>query len=251
MPSVSADLSPLQRDLLLGIVALGLVTAPFWIGVFGFGDPIYTYERAEVAIDGETLEYEADPSSPFGPVSISDEIACSADWIHQIRTCALEAHLAENGTVATGIRTSNPEDFRPPVREYLYVIVDGTIYEATYTGGDAGRTVYLDLERADPDAVLEHVSIAADRSFVPEAAREAAETGEAETRSEIDVPQAPIETDDGRYYRVYPAGQTRPPWTGELIESLARIGGPIAGLLLFYHLSQRITYVNSVKRENQ
>ena len=245
MPSKSepATLSLLYRDLLIAAVAVGLVATPLWIGAFGFGDPIYTYERSEVASVGENVVYKDKPSSPYGPVAISDEIACSAAWI-QIRTCAFEAYLLENDPVETGFRSSDPENFSPPFGGYRYVSIDGTIYEAAYTGADDGRTIYLDLEPADPDEALERVSIPADRPDVPEAVREAAETGKAETRSELDVPQTPIATDDGSYYRVYQAGLAQPSSTDEQIESLARIGGPIAGLLLFfYHLSVRYTYV--------
>lgn len=248
MSADSTGLRPLHRDLFLGIVAVGLVTAPFWIGVFGFGDPIYTYERAGVATDGETVAYEDEPSSPFGPVPISDEIACSADWI-QVRTCAFEAQLVENETVPTHIRTGNPEHTSLPFEEYEYVRVDETLYEAAYTDGDEDGRVYLDLERTDPDAALEDVSIAADRSTVPEAVRKAAETGETVTRTEISVPQTPVETADGRYYRVYRAGSTHPSWLENALVALARFGGPIAGAALFYHLSQRVTYVDSVKRD--
>lgn len=248
MPSVSAGFSPLQRDLLIAIVAVGLVTSPLWIGVMGFGDRIHTYERSEVVTDGESVVYEDEPSSPFGPVAISDEIACSAAWI-QVRTCAFEAQLVENETVPTHIRTGNPEHTSLPFKEYEYVRVDETLYEAAYTDGDDEGRVYLDLERADPDAALEDVAIAADRSTVPEAVREAVETGEAVTRTEIDVPQTPVETADGRYYRVYRAGSTHPSWLENALVTLARFGGPIAGAALFYHLSQRLTYVDSVKRD--
>lgn len=249
MPSVLASLSPLQRDVLIGIVAVGLVTGPFWIGVFGFGDEIHTYERAEVATDGENVVYE-ERSSPFGPVPISDDIACSADWV-QIRTCTFEAQIVENEPVLTQIRTENPEHTTLPFEEYEYVRVDDTLYETVYTDGDDEGRVYLDLERVDPEAALEHVSIAAERRTVPEAVREAAETGEVETRTEIDVPQTPIKTDDGRYYRVYRDGSMQPSWVENALVTLVRFGGPIAGLALFYHLSRRVTYVDSVKRDNR
>lgn len=251
MPSVSTRVSPLQRDLLLAVVAVGLVAGPVWIGVLGFGDPMYTYERSAVVTDGETVAYEDDPSFTYGPVPISDEIACSTDWT-QIRTCAFESQLVENEPVPTTIRTGNPERSSLPFgEEYGYISVDETLYEATYTDGEEEGRIYLDLERADPDAALEDVSIAADRDTVPDAVREAAETGEAETRTEIDVPQTPIEVADGRYYRVYRTGATQPSALEELLVTLARFGGPIAGALLFYRLSRRITYVDDVKRETR
>lgn len=252
MPSVSTSLSPLQRDLVVGAVAVVLVATPFWIGSFGLDEPVTTYERAAITTDDETLEYEERAVSPFGPVPISEDIACSAGTIDEIRTCSLEAQLTGNDTVSTDIRTSS-DTFSPFSEEYQYVRVDGAVYEAIYPTGDGPNSttnsVAIGLEQADPDAVLEDISIAADRSDIPDVVREAVESGEAETRGSVDLPQSPIETDDGEYYRVYQVGLKQPSQTDETIESLARFGGPIVGLLILYSLSHRLTYVDGVKRE--
>ncbi|SDR26847.1 hypothetical protein [Natronobacterium texcoconense] len=250
MPSLSDSFSPLQRDLFIAALAIVLVTAPFWFGVFGFGEPVATYEQAEVIVDDETVEFEGDPS--YGSVPISEDIACSGSILYETRTCAFEAQLTDNETVPTGIRTSGTATHGFSYEEYRYARVDGGVYETTYTveedPPDDMNQVHVDLKPADPDDVLESVSIDAERSTLSEVVRETLETGKAETRGEVDVPETPIATDDG-YYRVYQSGTTQPSQRDEAVRSLAWFGGPVVGLLLFYHLSGRITYVDRVKRD--
>ncbi|EMA46561.1 hypothetical protein [Halobiforma nitratireducens] len=250
MPSPPDSLSPLQRDLLIAALAVVLVTAPLWVGVFGLSEPGVSYERAEVVTDNDTIEFQGGPV--HGSVPISEDVACSGSILYETRTCSFEAQLTDGETVPTGVRTSGTATHGFPYEEYRYVQVDDAVYETAYTveedPGDDMNQVHAALEHVDPDDVLESVSIAAEHSTLSEVVREALENGEAQTRGEVDVPETPIETDDG-YYRVYQSGTTQPSQRDEAVRSLAWFGGPIVGLLLFYHLSGRITYADRVKQE--
>ncbi len=125
MPS-NRRLTPARRDLVLIVVALGLLTAPVWVTQLPVGGPVYQYERAEVTTNGTAIEYATMTDSISGP--ISDEIACSDSL--EARPCALERVVLDNTTVPTGIYASNPGDTRPPIDErYRYVRIDGAVYE--------------------------------------------------------------------------------------------------------------------------
>ncbi|WP_152421189.1 hypothetical protein [Natronolimnohabitans innermongolicus] len=256
MPSDSV-LTPRRRDVLLGLLALSLLSMPIVVGSLGLDEMVHTYERAEVSTDQGNVWL--DGHSNIRTDAISDEIACSdgtAPYADNIRMCAFERYLAESDEddrFDAGFKTGNPDWMSPAwgTPAYQYVWVNGTIYETTFAFGDEDdggyHPVYLELEETDPEAALEDVSLdlEADRDEIPSAVVEAIEDGETQTHGEVDVPETTIRTDDGTYYRVGGTAQMRPSNFREIVTWLGRYAAPLAGLLLAGLLSRQIdvTYV--------
>ena len=249
--SDAGPLTPVRRDILLALVALGLLAGPLWAPALNLAGPTYEYERAEVTTDDTGIEYANESAVPVGSrPPISDDIACSET--REIRACAFERLLLENRTVPTEVHTTDPDAFRfrgEVAERYQYVLVDDAVYEPAYTPNRSVRTddglfrVDLDLEEADPDEALERVSLRAGSDDLPSTVADAARTGEATARRDVAVPATPIRLEDGTYYRVYQSDRsTRPPlWRG--IDRFFRYLAPFVGLSLFARLSGRISYV--------
>ncbi|WP_135806551.1 hypothetical protein [Halorussus marinus] len=240
-------LSTLQRDALLAILALALLTAPLWLTATSLGAETYVYERAEVVIDDESgIAYANDTGVPLG-ASVSDEIACTTAWA--VRPCVFEQYLASNNTVPSEIYTSNPgTSHSVPIEPYGYAQADGVVYETAYVANRSARNedgmyrLDLALEPVGAEEALRSVSIDAstERPDAPSVAVEAAQEGRAVAPREIEVPQTPIRVDDGRYYRVYGARTTEPNPFGRLLRTGLSWLGPLVGLLLSYRLWGRI-----------
>jgi len=203
VPSES-PLTALQRDALLAVVALALLTAPLWLPATGLGTETYVYERAEVVIDDENgIAYANDTGVPLG-TAVSEEIACTTAWA--IRPCAFERYLAANNTVPSEVYTSNPgSDRSVPVEPYGYAQADGVVYETAYVANRSARNddgmyrLDLALEPVAADEALRSVSIDASAEYAdtPPVVVEAARDGTAIASREIEVPQTPIRLDDG------------------------------------------------------
>ncbi|RZH66715.1 hypothetical protein [Natrinema altunense] len=242
MPS-NRRLTPARRDLVLIVVALGLLTAPVWVTQLPVGGPVYQYERAEVTTNGTAIEYATTTDSISGP--ISDEIACSDSL--EARPCALERVVLDNTTVPTGIYASNPGDTRPPIDErYRYVRIDDAVYEPTYVANrsaqreDGMYRVELALERTEPDQALEAVSRHVTSDDLSPTVIEAARDGGARAHGEVDVPETPIQLKNGTHYRVYLAGHDDASTVSRGVDLVLTYLAPLAGLWLLISLSRRI-----------
>lgn len=247
-------LTPARRDVLLGLVALSLLIAPLWAPMLALDRTSYEYERAEVTTDGDGIQYANETDRPIN-TPISEDIACTGGG--EARSCAFESLLVENHTVASEVRTNNPDLNRSASDErYRYVSVDDTVYEPMYVPNrtaprnDGWYRVDLGLEAVDPEVALSHVSLRADTDEVPAAVAAAARDGETTARHAVAVPETPIRLeDDGdeerdAYYRVHEAssGGDRPPLWG-VLDSFLRYVAPFVALWLFVRLSSRVTYV--------
>lgn len=241
--------SPLARDLLVGLLAVGLVAGPVWTAAVGLGGPTYTYDRAEVVTTDEGIEYAGEPDVPPG-TPISDDVEC-AGWGGDLRACSFERHLLDDGSIPTGVYFSNP-DHTPTFSMYSadyyeFVQLDGTLYEPEFvTNESAPRSdglyrVDMTLERAAPAEVLERESLDANRDGLPSVAVEAARNGETTARHEVDVPDTPIRLDDGTYYRVYRERATEDPsWAERFVTWVLTYVGPLYGLSLLVRLAGRV-----------
>lgn len=239
--SIPAIDSPTPREFLLGLLALSLLTAPLWVGALDLGEPRYTYDRAEVTPTDTGIEYTDPNEVPLRP-PISEAVECTG-WGHDLRACAFEAHLLEEGPIPTGWYTSNPNSTSAPwVRgpDYQYVQIDGTVYEPSYSPNTSAQRadgmyrVDLTLEPADPEDVLDRVSLDADS--VPSLVAETAREGSTTTAETADVPETPIRLDDDTYYRVYQERGVDEPSTAEsgaafLLTYIAPFVGLYIGIL--------------------
>ena len=237
-------LTPVRRDLVFAVIALGLLAGPLWVTQLSVGPRMYQYERAEVVTNGTDIEYASGTSRIPGP--ISDEIACAGSW--EVRPCALEQVLLGNETVSTRIYSSHPGPTRAPAEErYRYVRIDGAVYEPTYIANESVQEenamyyrIDLALNRTAPDQVLESVSRRAMSDALSPTVVEAARNGDARAHRKADVPETPIRLEDGTYYRVYLAEQGDSSAVSSGIHFLLKYIAPLAGLCLFLDLSQRI-----------
>ncbi|RXK51107.1 hypothetical protein [Halorientalis pallida] len=240
------SLTPARRDALTCVFALVLLTAPLWSLPLDFGEQVHEYERAEVTVNGSTIEYAPELEDTPYQVPISDEIGCSA--YDDLRVCAFESYLATNHTVPTDWQAS-PEsgEFAGPADErYRYARVEGRIYEPIYTttpspepenasDGSLVR-IYLDLEPVDPRETLAAVSV--DAADVPPTVRRAAWTGSANHTGSVEVPETPVRTSTG-YYRVFEAGVNEPSVLTGFFGLLLRFFAPVVGLGLLVGLRER------------
>ncbi|WP_135830426.1 hypothetical protein [Halorussus halobius] len=241
--------SPLARDVLVGLLAVGLVAGPLWTAAIGLGGPTYTYDRAEVVTTDEGIEYAGEADLPPG-TPLSEDIEC-AGWGGDLRACSFERHLLDEGWIPTGVYFSNP-DHTPTFSTYSadyyeYVQLDGTLYEPTHVTnesaprGDGLYRVDARLERADPAEALERESLDVNRDDLASVTVETARNGETTSRREVDVPDTPIRLDDGSYYRVYRERVTDDPsWIETFVTWVLTYVGPLYGLSLLVRLAGRV-----------
>lgn len=219
--------SPALKVAVLTLLAVASFAAPVVVAASDVGEPMYEYERAEVVVNDSGIEYDAD----LGPdVAISDEIACLG--ARDQRVCQFEKYALRKGGIDVG------DDLGPPIlRPPRYVQLRGQLYERTYTEIDSGDRVRFGHEPVDAQRVLGLVSVDAER--VPPEVAEAAREGEASPRTELDLPEAPIATSDGRYYRIHNTGISSPPATDSWIEWVSFML-PLVGLAITVRLWRRV-----------
>lgn len=239
--------TPAQRDALTCVFALALLTAPLWSFPIDFDQRVHEYERAEVRVNGSSIEYATDLDGTPDRTPISDEIGCSA--FLDTRICAFESYLAANHSIPTEWRSgSEPSGYTsvPEFDRYQYVRVDGQIYEATYTTGDPNATgdethdglvrIHLALRPTDPGETLDAVSV--DAENVPPTVRQAARTGSANHTGAVAVPETPVRTSTG-YYRVYEESVRDRSVLSGFFGVVLRLFSPAVGLGLLVGLRSR------------
>ena len=247
MPS-NAVLTPLRRDALLVVVAVGLLAAPLWAPALNVGEPTHHYEGAEVATNGSDIEYVGSGDRPVGE-PLSDRIACSPGGM--VRPCGFEQLLADGDTVPSGGYSNNANYTPWFANPYDYVLLDDAVYEPTYETNESVTNergwyrIEMGLEPAPADDALDDVSADADQ--VPSVVAEAARNGEASTREEVEAPETTIRLEDGSYYRVHRTGSTDAPPVVRLLGGSLWALGPLAGVYLLVRVSRRVevTYVGS------
>ena len=216
---LSSVLTTPRRIALFALVGVGLFLAPLWFPPIHVGDPAYTYEAAQVTPDHERGIGYVDGDAPrvTSVGRISDEIACSSGPFMEIRTCALERHVAENNTVPSGISTVSTEVSSVlTADQYRYVAVNDRVYETAYEVNESARNegemnrIDLALEPVPAEEALRDVSVDASSDQVSPVVAEAAREGTARSRERVDVPQTPVRLEDGTYYRVYEYGTDNP-----------------------------------------
>jgi len=245
-------LTPLRRDALLVLLAIGLLATPLWAPLDDFGDETHTYDRRGVVIDDRYgITYAGDAArEPVGPVS--DDIACSSALYRQPRACAFEELLVGNETVPTERYTTGATPQITP-GQYRYVQLNGSVYATTYVVNESATAhgglhrVELALDTASAPDVLERVSLDAtgEHSGVSETVAEVAREGSVTVHDELEVPQTPIQLDNGRYYRVYQNGQRPPQASKQLFAILFEAFGVVAGLFVVSRLARsfEVSYV--------
>ncbi|SNZ12581.1 hypothetical protein SAMN06269185_1817 [Natronoarchaeum philippinense] len=245
-------LTPLRRDALLALLALGLLATPLWAPTDDLGDETHTYERAEIVIDDQYGISFAEDRKRVRIGEISDAIACAPVTYRQPRVCAFERLLVGNETVPTERYT--PGNSTPMWSEqYHYVQLNGSVYETEYVVNESATAhgglhrIELALDPVSAPDVLERISIdaAAEYPSLSDTAVEVARDGQVTVHSEVDVPQTPVRLDDGSYYRVHEATSDGPDPVKQLLDILLKAFGVVAGLYLLYRLTRRfeVTYV--------
>lgn len=254
--------SPRVRALGLGLLVLVLLAGPLWVEALHLTNQRYVYERAEVTATGGTVEYGGDADVPHD-VALSEDILCTEPL--SVRACYLERSLLDNGAVPVDLYHSGPEDPDAVEHEYEYVRTRTAIYRpstetnwsqayvveqgsvrAVENASEHDNPLYrveLTLTKVNASDALADVSVAMDR--VGPVSREAVRTGSTTAYAPASIPQTPIVTEDGRYYRVYLEERDGPPETvGELV-FLLRFVAPVLGLALGYRLVSRYAVLDA------
>lgn len=252
--------SSLRRDFLVGLLAIGLITAPLWAAALHIGEPTYAYDRAEVTTTDTGIEY-VNPDDVPSRTPISDSVEC-AGWGGDARACAFEEHLLDDEVIPTEIYATNPNttDLPTPLLAdyYRYVQIDGELYEPSYTANTSAQRddgmyrVDLSLNSVDPEDVLYWVSFGVDSDRAQSIVIETARNGHTTTQEDVDVPETPIRLNDETYYRVYQERGVDEPSTAEsaLSSSLTYIA-PLLGLYLIVRLFGRVevSYVGEYEND--
>jgi hypothetical protein len=205
---VSGVLTPLRRDILLLVIALGLLSLPVLTSLGAIGTEDNQYERTQVVATGGEVRYVDATEVPDG-TPISTDLICAGTQVE--RACALEGLLG-NETRSLGVQSTADaldDDPRIAPRPYRFVQLDDGIYRALYDKNETD-TVGIRLTETTASTALQAVSVNPsqpdslnpDRIDVPDTVVDAAETGQASSRTAVDVPPYPIKIGD-EYYRVY------------------------------------------------
>lgn len=194
---LSSLLTRRRRDGLLFLIGLALLFSPALAAMGFVGGADYQYESTEVVETDDGLTYvdDAPPGTP-----ISEDLACAGTQVE--RACGLEPMLTDNESLSLGVESDDPDD-DPTIaaQPYEFVQLDGEVHRAGYEASENG-TVEVMLSSTSASVALHSVSLDPDETSVSSTVVEAAEEGQASSRTAADVPETPIVTDDG-YYRVY------------------------------------------------
>lgn len=243
--------SSFRRDLVLGILAVGLLAGPLWVGAVQLDEPAHVYDRAEVTTTDERIVYsDGGPSNRM----LSEDVICAETSI-DFRACTFERHLRDE-PIPTGAYSTSPTSIgRESADYYTYVQLRDGVYEPTYVANSSDQRNDLDridmgLEPVDPAVALERVSIAVDDESLPSVVAATARDGTTTTREPVVVPQTPIAVGDDTYYRVYDTSDVVEPRPIEgFLAFLLRYGAPVVGLLLALSVASRfevaVSYVGS------
>lgn len=241
MPS-TVRIRTLWEFVVVGVLALALIAAPLWVPGLHLDEPTVTYERAEVVVDhGAGITYANDSIWP-SRTPISEEIGCLRQ--DDYRTCNYEIYLQDsNATVPAGW-TNNPSMvINDDTKRYEFVQFSGETYRTakvvneSVQDGNGFYRLELALEPVAPETVLSEIARPVDHPGqlasgrdVPDPVVEAARTGSATSREEVEVPPTVFEADDGRYYRVFHVGTMPASPAFALLEALLTVLSTATGL---------------------
>lgn len=232
-----------RRLVLLFLVSLALLANPLWLFP-NEGETRYTYERSELAPQGDGIEYEpaVDPKqaslyndlahvgceSGYGGVRVDRDLSG--------RTCVFEQSIADDGPV----RVDGSD--RELDIAIGYVELDDGYYHRVSTSDGTGVT--LDLERLSAGAVLANVSTAGltgvdpDRIQRSRVAARAVVSGEPVRSLQYpnDVAVGQVYRYDGAYYAAFVTGSdpvdSPVPEPVRMLASFVGFVGGLSALLL-------------------
>lgn len=225
-------------------VGLLLLLGPLWAWLLPITGTTYEYERVEVVADNGTLQYEQFGHAPAS-AGISEDIACERRYE---RACTLEAQLADEGTLPTGVSGSrNMVESRTDER-YQYVELDDGVYETVFVENETGSHYDIALEPASAQSALDDVAVSPDADAVPGVVAEAARDGSATAQSEVADPGTPIKVDGG-YYRVFASADDERTVPEQILFVVLVFVTPGAGLFLVLAHGRRLSVTVDVSYE--
>jgi hypothetical protein len=238
-------MSSRQKAAVVSLFAISLCAAPVVGTVIGTGEPVYTYERAEIVVDDNRLAYEGEldelgVSPPATP--LYEHIDCSYLFTPS-RVCPLESYVLENGPIPTqeySQDTNKSSFFDSPTP---YVFVGDALYRRTsstntsVTNEDGSYRVEIDLEPADPQRVREEMAVSVDFDRIPPVIAETVREGKVRSTDDAPTSAFPVVAKDGSYYSVLKTESAEPPYESGLPPILWL--GPPGGVAVFVWLWSR------------
>ena len=234
--AIRERIPPSVKAATIVVLGIGLCVFPVLVAASGVGERVQHYESAEVVANDSSIWYESRDPRLYDR-QVSDEIACLGDY--NVRICQFEESALRRGGVETSVRVSAPEvRFTSMMGEARYVQIDGRLYERTYPTNEteSGYVVRFEHEPANGERVLGEV--AKNIEYVPPEVAAAAREGEATSRNDVAVPETPVVTSDGEYYRVRQRNSDLPPRSDDWLTWLSALS-PLGGVALLVGLWRR------------
>lgn len=186
----------------LVILALVLITVPFWAPPLDVTGTEYEYSATRLTVEDDRVQVRQD--SPR--LSQIDGLDCFGER-SPTRICGFESGLvAETSRSAPypGVRHVAGDPSLASRDRYLAFPSDGRVFERVTGWNESAQSYRLTLERVNASQALEDVSRPVDQ-YSPSVQR-AVETGD--SQSQTDLPEAVVADASGRYYAVYTSGTT-------------------------------------------
>lgn len=240
-----------RRDALLTVLAVGLLLAPTGVSALHLTETRYHYKRVRVTTNRshgiDYANWSAANTLTTGVPVLSRSIACSDGT--RGRDCAFERYLEKGHTIPVGWATNPNMSLRGSVPNpyYRYAIINGTAYATRMRINDSIQNkkgeyrIDLALREEPVSRVLRAVSLNASqqRNSIPPVVYRAAKTGSATSYQSVDLPQTPIRTSNGSYYRVFLASRHSPAPLLPVYHALLTYGLPLLGIAILYRVFRR------------
>ncbi|WP_271962430.1 hypothetical protein [Halorubrum ezzemoulense] len=210
------------------ILALVLITVPFWAPPLDITGTEYEYSATQLTVEDDRIQIRQD--SPR--LRQIDGLDCFRER-SPTRICGFESGLAgETSGLAPypGVRHVAGDPSLASQDRYLAFPSDGRVFKRVTGWNESAQSYSLTLERVNPSQALEDVSRPVDQ-YSP-AVKQAVETGG--SQSQTNLQEAIVVDASGRYYAVYTSGTTsllsEEPDSERVLGFLTVIGG---AMLLF------------------
>jgi hypothetical protein len=210
--------------------------------VLDVGEPVYTYERVEIVVDGDGLAYE-DEDVQQSEMPLSEHVDCLGWDGYASRSCRLESYVLDTGPIPTERYTHNPNQTDIFSFPQSYVQIDGKLYlrvhevNTSVTDDDGSYRVDIDLMPVDPRFACESMADDIEYEDVSPVIAEAVREGQATTKKDVPVLSTPVVADGGDCYSVYRSETAEPPYESGF--PLVVWLGPFGGIALFGWLWSR------------
>ncbi|MBB6090091.1 hypothetical protein PNP59_10610 [Halobacterium salinarum] len=222
---IPVDMTDRPPRIALVILALCLLTVPFWAPLLDVTGTAHEYSATQLTVEDDRVQVQQD--SPR--LKQINGLDCFRER-SPTRTCGFEsALLTERSRSASypGVRHVDGDPSLAARDRYLAFPGDGRVFERVTDWNESAQSYRLSVERVNASQAVADVSHPVDQ-YSP-AVQRAVETGA--SQSQTDLREAVVVNASGRYYAVYTSGTTsllsEAPGSERVLEFLAVITGAV------------------------